>query len=261
MRHHRLICFLLVLACLGSIPSVYAAESELQLATRSGVHLPVYYMKKTGASATVILIPGGGGGYGQIDQNGPTSKNFLVRTRTLFADAGFNVAVMGRPSDKDELDYADRIAPEHVQDIRALVQYLKTDAGLPVWLVGTSRGTVSATAAAIALGNEGLAGIVLTASVVHPKKTGAVPSQKLSSIHIPVLVVHHEEDGCKVCSPTGVPAILRGLDNAPVKKLIMVRGGDNPSGDPCKPLHYHGFIGIEKNTVETITQWIKHPQS
>jgi hypothetical protein len=55
-----------------------------------------------------------------------------------------------------------------------LVDYLKTDSGLPIWLVGTSRGTVSATAAAIAFGNDNLSGIVLTSSVVRSKQIGAV---------------------------------------------------------------------------------------
>jgi hypothetical protein len=50
---------------------------------------------------------------------------------------------------------------------------------LSVWLVGTSRGTISAVAGAIAFGNEDLAGIVLTSSVTSVKRTGAVPAQKL----------------------------------------------------------------------------------
>jgi hypothetical protein len=47
-----------------------------------------------------------------------------------------------------------------------------------------------------------------------------------------------------------VPNILEGLKSAPIKKLIMVSGGENPIGDPCEARHFHGFIGIEKSTVE-----------
>jgi hypothetical protein len=74
-------------------------------------------------------------------------------------------------------------------------------------------------------------------------------------------VLHHERDACKVCAPYEVPAILKGLKNSPVKKLVMVSGGDNPSGDPCEPMHFHGYVGIEKPTVDTIAEWIRNPAS
>jgi pimeloyl-ACP methyl ester carboxylesterase len=126
--------------------------------------------------------------------------------------------VVAKPSDMQGLDYAAKISPEHIQDLRTVVEFLRKDSALPVWLVGTSRGTVSATAAAIAFGNEQLAGIVLTSSVVNQKFTGAVPYQKLEAIRIPVLVLHHEYDGCKACVPRDVSLIVDRLYNAPVKK-------------------------------------------
>ncbi len=247
-----------VFAVLLITPPSFAAET-LQLETRTGVQIPVYYIKKEDAIATIILLPGGAGGFGRLEGGMPSGRNFLVRTRDYFAAAGFNVAVMGRVSDMNSLDYADRIAAEHREDIEKLVDYMNADTKLPVWLVGTSRGTVSATAAAIAFGNNKLAGIVLTASVVNTKKPGAVPSQNLEAIRIPVLVLHHEKDACKVCSPLDVPAIIRGLRNAPIKKLIMVSAGDNPTGDPCEHQHHHGFIGMEKTAVMLITDWIRQP--
>jgi pimeloyl-ACP methyl ester carboxylesterase len=239
--------------------AVHAAENLIQLSTRPDVNVPVYYIKSDNAVASVILIPGGAGGIGQMVDGKPSGQNFLVRSRDHFAEAGLNIAVMARPSDRNDLDYGDRVSPEHIQDIKSLVDFLKKDTGLPVWIVGTSRGTVSATAAAIAFGNDNLAGIVLTSSVTSFKKTGAVPSQALDKIRIPVLVLHHTNDACKVCVPYDVPSIIKGLKNAPVKKQVMVSGGENPSGDPCEPLHYHGYIGIEKSTVETITAWLKNP--
>lgn len=236
-----------------------AADSVVHLDTRPEVKVPVFYMKRDGATATVVLLPGGAGGFGQLVDGKPSGQNFLVRSRDYFSQADLNVAVMGRSSDKNDLDYADRIASEHMQDIKSLVEYLKKDTGLPVWLIGTSRGSVSATAAAISFGNDSLAGIVLTSSVLSYKKTGAVPSQHLERIRIPVLVLHHEKDGCKICAPHEVPSIVKGLTNAPIKKQILVSGGVNPTGDPCEALHYHGFIGMEKPAVDLITTWLKNP--
>lgn len=253
----RFVCGLL-LALLVTVSS-RAADQVIRLESRPGVKVPVFYMKRDGATATVVLLPGGAGGIGKIEDGKPTGTNFLVRTRDTFADAGLNVAVMSRASDKADLDYPDRVAEDHMTDIKALVDYLKKDAGVPVWLVSTSRGTVSATAAAVKFGNSDLGGIVLTSSVVNYKKVGAVPTQDLAAIKVPVLVLHHEQDGCAHCRPHEVPAIVKGLKNAPYKKLVMVNGGGNPTGDPCEALHYHGFIGMEKEVVALITDWMKRP--
>lgn len=254
----RITAAVLLLAIHGA--PVSAADQLVKVDTRPGVTVSVWFMPRPNATATVVLLPGGSGGIG-MKHGVPMSENFLVRSRDLFAQQGLNVAVVGRPSDVKRLDYEFRIDPRHMEDLRRVVTYLKKmDAKLPVWLIGTSRGTISATAAAIDFGEHELAGIVLTSSVTSAKKTGAVPTQRLDRIRIPVLVMHHERDACKVCVPQEVPYILRGLVNAPVKKLIMVSGGANPSGNPCEALHWHGYIGMEREAVDTIADWIKNPK-
>ena len=247
--------FLLPLFLLFTAPAYADNDQLVKIDTRPGVTVPIYYMKREGASATAVLLTGGNGNI-WLKNGVPTSKNFLVRSRELFAANGMNVAVVGQPSDTKDMDGFFRISPEHVADLHGVVAFLQKDTGLPVWLVGTSMGTISATAAAIALGDKDLAGIVLTSSITSQKKTGAVPWQKLASIRIPVLVLHHEYDECKVCVPGEVSMIVHLLKNAPIKKEIYVKGGANPSGDPCEPKHWHGFIGMEKEVVDLITNWI-----
>ena len=36
-------------------------------------------------------------------------------------------------------------------------------------------------------------------------------------------------------------------------------GGTGASGEPCEALHYHGYIGMEKETVDQIVSWIRQP--
>lgn len=235
------------------------AENDrlVKIDTRPGVTVSFYYMKREGAKGSLVLLTGGGGGIGM--KNGiPTSNNFLVRSREFFVENGFNVAVVGKPSDKDDLSGSFRISPEHIEDLRRVVAFLKKDAGVPVWVVGTSMGTISATAVATVVGKEEVSGIVLTSSVTQ-KKIGAVPEQKLEAIRLPVLVVHHEFDECKICVPSEVSQIIRGLKNTQIKKEVYVKGGTNPTGNPCEALHWHGFIGIEKEVVDLISDWIKNP--
>ena len=151
-----------------------------------------------------------------------------------------------------------RASAEHIADLQAVIDYLRTQSTVPIWLVGTSRGTPSAAAAALAFGNQLLAGLVLTSSVTTGLAGGSVLDQKLEHLTIPVLVVAHENDSCKVTPPNGAKAIMRSLSNAPVKKLIIESGGIT-TGDACEAFAHHGYNGIEQQTVSDITNWIAHP--
>lgn len=246
---------------LFSVAVVFSASvfaDIVRLDVRPGVKLPIHYAKRDGAKATLILIPGGVGGLGKLDGNEPTSNNFLVRSRAHFAEAGFNVAIMGRPQDQNDLTYELRTSATHLADIRRIVDYVKADTGLPVWLVGTSRGSVSAAAAAIDFPPDTLAGVVLSSSVVRDKP-GALPSQKLSAIRLPVLLLHHKQDACPICRPADLPDVLGALSQVPVKKLVMLEGGGPAQGGVCEALHHHGFIGIEREAVRAVTDWISKP--
>ena len=119
---------------------------------------------------------------------------------------------------------------------------------------------MSGTATAIALGDSEVQGLVLTSSVTS-KKTGAITSQNIGTLTIPILVIHHKNDACKICVPHEASRITSELRSAPVKKFVMIEGGSNPQGDPCEAKHWHGFINYEKETVKLITDWIKNPQS
>lgn len=250
---------LLIALALWSLAITGHAEGTLiKVPTRDGVTTTLFWEPVPDAKATVFLFPGGAGGFGRVESGKPMGQNFLVRSEHHFTAHGFNVAIFGRPSDSQDLDYADRIGGTHMADVRKVLEFVKHKADVPVWMIGTSRGTVSAAAAAIHMPGE-MAGVVLTSSVVSYKKPGAVPSQDLDRIQVPVLVLHHARDACPVCQPHEVPGILRGLKSAPVKKAIMVSGGSNPTGNVCEALHWHGFIGMEQEAVDLIAAWIRMP--
>lgn len=250
---------ILVLLALSLAACAAQAEGSLfKVHTRDGVVTTLFWETAPDAKATVFLFPGGGGGFGKVEEGKPTSNNFLVRSALYFTANGFNVAIFGRPSDSEDLDYADRINDTHMADVRKVLDFVKTQSAAPVWIVGTSRSTISATATAVhALGD--IAGLVLTSSVVNYKKPGAVPKQDLAAIKVPVLMLHHSKDACIHCRPDEVPGAFKGFRNAPVKKLIFVDGGANPTGDASAGLHHHGFIGMEREAVDTIAGWIKLP--
>ena len=89
--------------------TVSHAEGVLfKVPTRPEAKTTLFWEPVEGAKATVLLFPGGGGGFGKVEDGKATSNNFLVRSAPYFTANGFNVAIFGRPSDSEDLDYADR---------------------------------------------------------------------------------------------------------------------------------------------------------
>jgi pimeloyl-ACP methyl ester carboxylesterase len=228
----------------------------LKVPLERGVDCPVYWMPHEAERATLVLLPGGPGGL-EYDAaaNAPLSKDFLIRSRELFHKAGFNIAIVDRPQDRADLNLPYRKSAGHSRDIRTVLLRLKQLTPATLWLVGTSRGTVSAANAAIS-SPELLAGLVLTASIVNPENKNNVLSLALKNIRVPTLVLHHRRDMCRGCPPDRAKDILTGLTKAPRKELIFISGGSDASGDSCNALHYHGFIGQEAEAVDRITSWI-----
>lgn len=243
---------------LGSAPAM--AQEVVDIPTRAGVSQRMIVLAPSAPKAAVILLAGGHGGL-QITPQG-TMKwgegNFVVRTRQMFADQGLFVAVVDAPSDQQNEPFLSgrRQLPNHVADLKAVIAWVRDRAKVPVWLVGTSRGTQSAGYIATQLtGPDGPDGIVLTSTILTDKSGRAVPRMELDKIRIPVLVVHHELDGCVLCAFTDMPPLLNGLVATRKKELVTFTGGQT-QGDPCEALAYHGFNGIEREVVERTAKWI-----
>jgi alpha-beta hydrolase superfamily lysophospholipase len=162
-----------------------------------------------------------------------------------------------------------RSGADHAKDLAAVIADVRRRVPRkPVWLVGTSRGSISAANVAARLqGEQGPDGVVLTSSVTRNAMAGpsasrdAVFDVDLDAIRVPALVVSHRGDACDYSSPAEQPRIVSKMSNAPRKELLMFQGGDPPRGDPCEPYAAHGFIGIEDEVVGAIADWILKPKS
>ena len=171
------------------------------------------------------------------------------------------MAIVDAPSDRQGSPFrfltGFRQTPAHATDIKAVIAWLREHVEAPVWLIGTSMGTLSVGYLATQLtGRDGPDGIVLTSTILTAESgTRPVPAMELETLRIPVLVVHHEQDGCRFCLFRDMPALMHKLDAVPVKELIAVNGGVS-SGDPCTAFAYHGYNGIESLVVARIAEWI-----
>ena len=254
----RFIATALALCLVASIgaPAARAGEELIQLPTRPGVTQPFWLLRAAGKPvASLILFTGGNGLIRDVNRN----NNFLIRSRQKFAAAGFLVASVNAPSDHPEGLDNFRSSAEHAQDIAAVIAYLRQQAAVPVWLVGTSMGTISAANVAARLKSGGADGLVLTSSIVSSsRRAGPISSSvEVADIAVPTLFVHNKDDACILCPFSAVPAMMERFTHAPRKDLIAVSGGSPPLSDPCEALSRHGYIGLEDEVVGDIARWIK----
>ena len=258
--HIRRSLLTLIILFLSFAALAQTTSKVVDIPTRDGVTQRVLFLSPANPKVAFIIFPGGHGGL-QLLPNGSMKwgeGNFLVRTRQLFVDQGAAVAIVDAPSDRQEPPYLSgfRQTAEHVTDIKAVIRWLRDNLKVPVWLVGTSRGTQSAAFIATELqGTESPEGIVLSSTILTDPKGRPVLAMPLENIRIPVLVVHHEQDGCAHCAYSAVPTLMTKLTNSPRKELMSFKGGES-KGDPCEAFAYHGFKGLEQQVVQKTVAWV-----
>jgi hypothetical protein len=214
------------------------------------------------AHALLVLIPGGqmaagiaGGGDGAVATS--AGNDFLVRSAELFAQRGYRVVTVERPS--DYIDYtggsnndyymdAYRSSVAQAVDLAAIVDRVN-GANLPVVLAGTGRGAISAVAQAS----------MFTAIAISSPVTGGGNGDPLrhadaEATQVPVRVLWHDRDGCSVAVPVDAYTLSEAF---PYGSGQGLSGGFAPAGQaPCGALGYHGFLGIESCAVLQTTDWM-----
>ncbi len=262
----QLLRFLMVFNLLSWVYSAHGQVPSriVDIPTRPGITQRVLVITPHAPKAAVILFAGGHGGL-QLTGNGNIGwgkNNFLVRSRQLFADQGFMTVLIDAPSDRQVPPFLTgfRQTSQHVEDVKAVISWVRERANIPVWLVGTSRGTQSVAYIATELASEpprrdGPDGIVLSSTILSDNNSVPVTSLPLEKITVPVLVVHHELDGCRLCSYSLVPSLMQKLSASPRKAVLNFTGGTS-RGDPCEASSHHGYNGIEGTVVNDLSAWI-----
>jgi pimeloyl-ACP methyl ester carboxylesterase len=243
-----------VLLTLLSLPA--AAQTVVRDVPLADGSERVLYAGPANPRATLFLFVGD---EGQIafDDSGRILKyttNFLIRAEPLWLAQGFAVAIPAPPNGaslvgkRHTAAYADALAPA--------IDFARTRANAPVWMVGNSAGSVSAASTAARLAGR-VAGVVLTSPLAGPSRMGeTVFDSDLGAIAVPALVVANRGDTCPQASPGLAPQILAALTRAPRKELVYVESSDIRSV-PCEALSPHGFLGIEAETVTRVSDWIR----
>ena len=252
---------LLALA-LSILAPAATAEEVVEIKTRPGVTVKFILRGPRAGNPPIAILFAGGQGVIDLDNwdgSGNPTGNFLVRTRKHWVKHDLLVAVPDAPSDMQGGMALWRTSADHAADIRAVIAALRRHSSGPVFLVGTSRGTISAAGIAAHLAPGELGGIVLTATVTRYNRArdkDRVQSVKLEKIRVPVLLAHHQDDACYATLVEDLPALAKEFTGAPRVEIKVYRGGGNYRGSECGARAAHGFRGIEKRVVRELAAWI-----
>ena len=207
----------------------YSDGDEIPYVLTPSTRMPPKYV--------LIVMPGGNGTIGLKKEADGTpfftgKGNFLVRTRTLFADGDFAVITIDRGRSLDRMRGV-------VADVKAKYPMAK------VYIAGTSLSTTETIFMAENMDGE-VAGFIHTSSV---SSIGGLDTRNRKSRN---LIVSHKYDGCRVTPPSS------SIENSEHygTQLILVEGGFE-EGDPCKAAGHHGYRGIEQEVVDKIKSWIR----
>ena len=224
-----------------------------------------------GQKVVLILLPGGGGHVNLDDKGCPHALvgNSLVRSIPLFNGLGFVTALVDAPSDHSGDDglAGFRLAPDHAEDLGKAIADVRARTQGQVWVVGTSRGSISAVNAATRL--SGMAapdGVVLTSALmvgsdsrVRPWLYQTVFEAGLEDIKVPVLVVGHAADKC-LRSPARLMERITARTSGAREQVVTVTGGPGYDGavsiDACVGKSPHGYADQEAEVATGIARFI-----
>jgi pimeloyl-ACP methyl ester carboxylesterase len=215
----------------------------------------VLYAAPANPRAVLLMLPGGNGMV-EIGDDGSIRRmgqNFLLRTLPLWQTHGFGVAVITPPNGMSLFGY--RHTTAYAAAIGQVVDFLRTRANIPVWLVGTSQGATAAISGGARLGRK-VAGIVVASPVTGRSSSGeTLFDGEPGLVAVPALIIANTGDACPASPPGDAPKIAAALARAPRKEVVYLQSSAI-EGPACEAMSPHGFFGIEATTIERIAAWI-----
>ena len=266
----RLFAFFLGCALAGGAAAVMTSAARADGPDAEAVTIDTTFIVKTppvrldkpahDARASVILMTGGNGLL-NLDASGTiidSTGNFLIRSANLFLRHGLNVMMADTAPVHSSINLSDRLSATHAAELQHFIGAAMNRWGKPVWVVGTSNGSISTvTAAGFQPALSGLSGVVLTSSVTV-LNAGTQPTFNLyvSRITVPTQVVWHQDDHCVSSPPAGSAALFAAIPSAK-KASEVFDGGHSVATDPCGAFSEHGYAGIEQKVVKEIAEFVR----
>lgn len=248
-----------VLAAALLLPAWACAQELVEIAPRPGVTQSFFIARAEAPKAVALLYSGGHGDiHLRLEDGRPVfnAGNFLLRSRGEFARNGIVPVIVDVPSDFAQgVSDAYRQSDAQVADARAVLAAVHARfPGQPVFVVTTSRSTLSGAHLGRALAAGEIAGVVLSSSMVASGPWGSLVGFDFKAVTAPLLFVHHRNDGCQA---TPYDAAARMAESF---ALVSVDGGSPPKSGPCAPFAPHGYYGMESQVIGAMAAWmLKQP--
>ncbi|WP_240324531.1 serine aminopeptidase domain-containing protein [Trinickia diaoshuihuensis] len=220
-----------------------------------GYQRVLFYGPESGMHGIIVMFPGGTGDIG-IESDGAIrhEDNFVVRTRALWAHYGYGVVIVdaiGHQSMRGK-----RSTPEYANVTRDILAFAHSLSNVPVWVMGTSQGSIAAMNAAAHAERRELAGVILTESVsVLGKSKETVFDAHPQDVRVPALIVANRDDRCWVAPPSKAKEIADAMPNSR-STVLFVEGGVAKSSNECSSLTPHGYWEIDDKVVGDIEKWM-----
>lgn len=259
-----------------NVPQTRAAEicgDLVELDSRGEKISYSFRSHETDKPKAALVLLAGGHGFLKLDEDGCARKlsgNTLVRNQASLGRAGFATAVVDAPTDyrgKDGLG-GFRADPDHAKDLNLIISDLRERTMLPIYVVGISRGSISAANAAVRLTGDGaLAGTMLFSPVTSGREGAhkawvaqTVFDLPLQNISGPLAVVVHRDDKC-VRTPPALGAKIIERAKGTSGKLITVHDGSDDNATKltvkaCKGKEPHGFGGQDEEVLTIISNFV-----
>ncbi|HEY0220249.1 MAG TPA: alpha/beta hydrolase [Afipia sp.] len=231
-------------------------ERVFSLPLRDGSLQRVLFAAPAKPQGVIVMLPGGAGDVGLArDGDIRHGNNFVVRTRALWNRRGYAVLV------PDTIDDANlrgvRSSPDYARVIGELVAFAQEQKSGPIFLLGTSQGSIAAMNGAAHAQPGTIAGVVLTESVSVMGGSGeTVFTAHPERVQVPALIVANSDDRCDVAPPQAAPQIAAAMTASRDVRVLTVSGGVSRSKKDCGSLTPHGYFGIEDQVVEAIAEWM-----
>jgi hypothetical protein len=274
-RHWISIGALATLGWMAATPAHSTCGEVITLATHGGTTTPYSLALPPTAApqadGAVLVLLAGGPGYVSLDAQGCPRKlkgNSLVRSLDLYHKSGFATALVDAPTGYRGAEGLEgfRLSKQHAEDLGRVIADVRRRTNLPVWLVGTSRGAISAANAAARLKGESAPdGLILTSPVTSGRTGGrkawvaqTVLGAPLEAIRMPVLVIAHAADACIRTPPARIGSITARTEGAREQTVTIGRGrARTQSVEACAGRTPHGFLGQEADVAAGMARFIR----
>ena len=254
---YLLIIFLAsAIAAHAEIISIEPIEKGLFISSEPSMSM---YWQGKASKAVLIFIPGGEGHIGlkpgQADNTFHFHQMLKRLTNPTLTSGQFDVVLLDSPTELSPRQAypSARGGSDHLIRIESAIRYYKEKTGLPVWLMGHSNGGISLTEFVKRVQKENKTNLVagMIASGIRSESYFNAP------LDMPVLFVHHKQDGCSHTLPDDAYSNYMKVKefNKSVTEFAYVTEGTPESRDPCRS-GFHMYFGASDEVAKIIDSFM-----